>query len=177
MRQNMINSQSLYSFFDVPGTSQLAVAGQVMFDKIKLAPKDGNRFVVVPVSGVDKGVINAIQYAKGLLGNISAVHILLNPSDKNIIEAQWKMQDIDIPLIVLESPNISILEPLTEYVDGIRLRNERSVVIVVLPVIATSKWWHRFLFNQTARLIEKAFEGKEGVATIRVPFSLIDTAY
>jgi hypothetical protein len=167
----------MYSFFDVPEASQLAVAEHVMFDKMKLDPKNGKRFVVVPVSGVDKAVINAIRYAGRLLGNISAVHILLNPSDKDKIEAQWKMQDIAIPLIVLESPNSSILEPLTEYVDGIRLRNERSVVTVVLPVIATSKWWHRFLFNQTARLIERAFEGKEGVATIRVPFSLMDTAY
>ncbi len=161
----MIHSQSRYSFFDVPGVSQLAVAGHVMFD-----PKDGNRFVVVPVSGVDKTVMNAIRYAKRLSGNIFAVHILLNPSDKDRIETQWKMQDIDIPLIVLESPNSSILEPLTEYVDGIRLRHERSVVTVVLPVIATSKWWHRFLFNQTAKLIERAFEGKAGVLTLRVAF-------
>jgi len=167
----------MYSFFDVPGASQRAVTGHVMFDKLKLDPKNENRFVVVPVAGVDKTVINAIRYAKRLLGNIFAVHILLNPSDKDRIEIQWKMQDIDIPLIVLESPNSSILEPLTQYVDDIHLRNERSVVTIVLPVIATWKWWHRFLFNQTARLIERAFEGKAGVATIRVPFSLTDPEY
>src|SRR5208282_824001 len=177
MTQNTIHSQSLNSLFDVPGASQIAVAGHVMFDQIKIDLQNENRFVVVPVAGVDKTVMNAIRYAKSLFGNIFAVHILLNPSDKDRIEAQWKMQDIDIPLIVLESPHISILEPLTKYVDDIHLRNERSVVTIVLPVIVTSKWWHRFLFNQTARLIERAFEGMAGVATIRVPFSLTDPKY
>jgi len=170
-------SQSLYRDFDVPGASQIAVAEHVMFDDMKLGPENGNRFVVIPVAGVDKTVMNAIRYAKRLFGSIVAVHILLDPSDKDRIEHQWKMQRLDIPLVVLESPNSSILGPLTEYVDGIRLRHEGSVVNVVLPVIATSKWWQRFLFNQTARLIERAFEGKEGVATIRVPFSLTDTSY
>ncbi len=173
----MIHSQSLYSFFNVPGTSQIAVSGNLIFDNMKLDAVNGNRFVVVPVADVDKAAINAVRYAKRLFGNIFAVHILLDPSDKERIEQQWKMQRLDIPLIVLESPNSSIIGPLMEYVDGIRLRHFGSVVTVVLPVIATSKWWHRFLFNQTARLIERAFEGKSGVATIRVPFSLTNTVY
>jgi hypothetical protein len=177
MRQSMMYSQSLYRDFDVPGASQIAVAGHVMFDDMKLDPENGNSFIVIPVADVDKAAINAVRYAKLLSGNIVAVHILLNPSDKDRIERQWKMQRLDVPLIVLESPNSSILEPLTEYVDGIRLRHEESVVTVVLPVIETSKWWHRFLFNQTARLIERAFEGKAGVATIRVPFSLTNADY
>ncbi|MBF0505604.1 MAG: hypothetical protein HQL09_02110 [Nitrospirae bacterium] len=173
----MIHSQSLYRHFIVPGASQLAVAGHLVFDDVKLDPKNENRFVVVPVAGVDKTSINGIRYAKRLSGNIFAVHILFDPSDKDRIEREWKTQDMNIPLIILESPNNSIIGPLTEYIDGILLRHTGSVVTVVLPVIATSKWWHRFLFNQTARLIERAFEGKAGVATIRIPFSLTDTSH
>ncbi len=168
-------SVDLDSFFSVPGEYQLASAGHVFSDNMNFDPKNGDRFVVVPVAGVDKAVINTIQYAKLLAGNIVAVHILLNPSDKDRIESQWKMQSIDVPLIILESPNASIIEPLREYVDSIRLHNKESVVTIVLPVIATSKWWLRFLFNGTARLIERAFEGKAGVATIRIPFSLMRT--
>ncbi len=168
-------SMHLNSFFSLPGEHQLAAAGHVSCDNMNFDPKNGNRFVVVPVAGVDKAVINAIQYAKLIAGHIVAVHILLNPSDKDRIESQWKMQSIDVPLILLESPNASIIGPLTEYVDGIRLHNKESIVTVVLPVIATSKWWLRFLFNRTARLIERAFAGKARVATIRVPFSLIES--
>ena len=173
MRQKSVH---LNSFFSVPGAYQLAAVGHVICYHMNFDPKNGNRFVVVPVSGVDKAVINAIEYAKLLAGNIVAVHILLTPSGKDRIESQWKMQSIDVPLIIIESPNTSIIEPLREYVDSICLRNKESAVTVVLPVIVTSGWWHRFLFNHTARLIERAFEGKAGVATIRVPFSLTDTA-
>ncbi|MGO9013570.1 MAG: hypothetical protein ACLQF0_01195 [Dissulfurispiraceae bacterium] len=164
------------SFFSVHGANQLSAVGHVFGDNANFNTKNGNRFVVVPVPGVDKAVINAIQYAKLLTGNIVAVHILLDPSERDKIESQWNMQGMDVPLFILESPNTSIIEPLREYVDNLRLRNKAGVVTVVLPVIATSKWWHRFLFNCTARLIERAFEGKAGVATIRVPFSLTDTA-
>jgi len=174
MRQKSVH---LNSFFSIPGAYQLAVTGDVLFDNINFDPKNGNSFLVVPVAGVDKAVINAIQYAKLIAGNIVAVHILLNTSDKDSIASQWKMQSIDVPLIVLESPNASIIDPLREYVDSIRLHNKESVVTVVLPVIVTSKWWHRLLFNHTAGLIERAFEGKAGVATMRVPFSLTNTAY
>ncbi len=173
MRQTSVH---LNSFLSVPGEYQLAAVGHVLFDNMNFDPNNGNRFVVVPVPGVDKAVMKAIQYAKRISGNIVAVHILLNPPDKDIIESQWKMQNIDVPLIILESPNASIIEPLREYVDSLRRRKKEGVVTVVLPVIAASKWWHRFLFNHTATLIEKAFEGKAGVATIRVPFSLTDTA-
>ena len=170
------NSVHLNSFCSIPGAHQLAAVGHVFCDKKSFDPKDGNRFVVVPVAGVDKAVIKAIRYSKLVAGNIVAVHILLNPSDKDRIESQWEMQSIDVPLIVLESPNTSIVEPLSEYVDSIRLHNKDSAVTIVLPVIATAKWWHRFLFNNTARLIERAFEGTAGVATISVPYSLTDNA-
>ncbi len=173
MRQKSVH---LNSFFSAPGAYQSAATGHVLLDNtIFFNPKNRNRFLVVPVAGVDKAVINALQYAKLIAGNVVAVHILLNPSDKDRIGSQWKMQSIDVPLIILESPNASIIEPLREYVDSIRLHNKESVVTIVLPVIATSKWWLRFLFNGTARLIERAFEGKAGVATIRIPFSLMRT--
>ena len=174
MRQKSVH---LNSFSSIPDAYQSAATGHVLFDNMLFDPKNGNRFLVVPVSGVDKAVINAVQYAKLIAGNIVAIHILLNPPDKDRIASEWKMQSIDVPLIILESPYASIIEPLREYVDSIRLRNKGSVVTIVLPVIATSKWWYRFLFNRTARLIEKAFEERAGVATIRVPFALTNTAY
>lgn len=174
VRQNPIRFKG---FLNTPGAPQLAVAGPVRPDNIKFDPGSGNNIIVVPVGEVDKAVMNAIRYTKLLSGNIFAVHVLLNPSDRERIESLWKKKEPDIPLIVLESPDVSIIGPLREYVNGIRTTNEGSIVTIVLPVLATSKWWHRFLFNQTARLIEKAFEGTTGVVTLRVPFSLANIEY
>jgi hypothetical protein len=78
--------------------------------------------------------------------------------------------------MLLESPEGSIIRPLTAFIDGIRSSHKESVVTIVLPVLITMKWWHRFLHNQSARLIERAFQEEAGVVTVRVPFSLADAS-
>ena len=166
----LIHSQSLQSSCSVVGESQTAVTEHPSLDEIALDVRDGNHFVVIPVADVHKVSMNAIRYAKLLSGEMVAVHILLNPSDRVKMEYQWKMQNIDIPLLTLESPNASLIGPLAAYVNRICRRHQESFVTIVLPVLITQKWWHRLLHNQTARLIERAFQREAGVVTIRVPF-------
>jgi hypothetical protein len=134
--------------------------------------KNGDHFVVIPVANVDKVSMNAIRYSKPFRGAIVAVHVLLNPSCRQEMESQWKLQNIDIPLLILESSNGSIIEPLTTYVDGIRSGRKDSVGDILLPVLITLKWWHRYLHGQTARLIESYSQRDAGVLTVPVPFFL-----
>ena|ERR1700690_661839 len=138
----------------------------------QIDPKSGHHFVIIPVANIDKLSMNAIRYAKYLKGDIVAVHILVNPSDDTALETQWGKHNIDIPLVILESDNGSLIEPLMTYVDGIRCHHKASVVTIVLPVLITPKWWHRYLHNQTARLIESYLRREAGVVTVRVPFIL-----
>lgn len=172
----MIHSQSLQPFFSAYGASPAAVLEHPSLDNMDFDGDDGYNFVVVPVEDADKMSMNAIRYAKILSGEIVAVHILLNPFDSDGMEYRWKLQHIDIPLIILESPDGSLIWPLTAFVDGIRSSHKESVVTIVLPVLITLKWWHRFLHNQSARLIERAFQEEAGVVTVRVPFFLADAS-
>jgi hypothetical protein len=170
----LIHSQSLQSLFSVAGASH-TVSDRPLLGEKAFDAKGGHHFVVIPVADVDKLSMNAILYAKLLSGEIVAVHILLNPSDREGIEYRWKMQNIDIPLIILASPDSSLIRPLMAYVEGIRRRYKENVVTIVLPVLITQTWWHRYLHNQTARFIERAFQREAGVVTIRVPFFLAKT--
>lgn len=174
----MMHSQSLQSLFSVVEASQVAVLEHPLLDDVFFDVKGGQHFVVVPIADVDKlsmnAITNAICYAKLLRGKIAAVHILLNPSDRDRMEYLWKMQNIDTPLYILESPSASPLGPLMAYVDEIRRCHNESVVTIVLPVLIGLKWWQRILHNQTAGLIEKAFQSKAGVVAINAPFSLAD---
>jgi hypothetical protein len=171
----LTDSQSFQSPCSVVGTSRAVVSELPLLDEMALDARGGYHFVVIPIADMDKVSMNAIRYARLLGGAIVAVHILLNPSDRVKMEYRWKMQNIDIPLFILESPNGSIIEPLMTYVDRIRRRHKESFVTIVLPVLITQKWWHRLLHNQTARLIERAFQREAGVVTIRVPFFLART--
>jgi hypothetical protein len=171
----VIHSQSSQSPFGEVGASQAAVADAPSPSKMPLDRKSRHHFVVIPVADADKLSINALQYAKLLSSDIVAVHVLLNPSDVEGIEYRWKMQNMDIPLMILDSPDGSIIRPLMAYVERIRLRYKESVVTIVLPVLDGLKWWQRVLHNQTAGLIERGFQSKAGVATVRVPFFLAET--
>lgn len=168
----LINSNSFQSLISGRGVSQVAFSEFPPLDDWTLDAKSGHHFVVIPVANVDRLSVNAIRYAKYLSGEIVAVHILLNPSDGNEMETQWEIQNIDIPLVILESSNGSLIEPLMTYVDGIRHSRQTSFVTIVLPVLITLKWWHRYLHNQSARLIESYFKREAGVVTVRVPFIL-----
>ncbi len=143
-------------------------------DKLDFARESGNHIVVIPVSEVNMPVMNALHYARLLGGRSFAVHILIGSPDRSGIEYQWELQNIDIPLMVLDSPERSLIGPLREFVSKILNGNKKSIVTVVLPVITGLKWWQRFLHNQTAKLIEKEFQNTKGVVTIRVPFSIAD---
>lgn len=172
----MMHSQSLQSSFSADGASQVAVLEHPLLDDVAFDVKGGQHFVVIPIANVDKLSMNAVRYAKVLNGEIVAVHILLKPSDRAGLECRWKMQNMDIPLIFLESPYGSLIGPLMAYVDGIRRCHKECAVAIVLPVLTGLKWRQRILHNQTAGLIEKAFQSKEEVVTIRVPFSLTDAS-
>jgi hypothetical protein len=177
MENETIHSQSSQPLFSMGGASQIAVMELPVLYEMAPDAEGGGHFVVIPVEDVDKLSMNAIRYAKLLNGEIVAVHILLNPFDLDQTEYRWKLQHTDIPLLILESHNGSLIEPLMAYVDGIRRRCRESFVTIVLPVLSGLKWWQRVLHNQMARLIEKAFEEKSGVVIIRVPFSLQDASY
>lgn len=170
----IIYSQSLNSPFNADGASQVALLERPLLDDVAFDVKGGQHLVVIPIADVDKLAMNAIRYAKVLSGKIVAVHILLNPSDRNRMEYRWEMQNVDIPLIIRESPSGSLIGPLTKFVDDIRSGQEESIVTIILPVLIGLKWWQRILHNQTAGLIEKAFQSKEGVVTVHVMFPLLD---
>ena len=77
-----------------------------------------------------------------------------------------------IPLIVLHSPYRSVVEPLMDYIDGIRERYQDGVITVVLPEFVPQKWWHHLLHNQTAVFLKGVMLFKKGVVSTSVPFHL-----
>jgi len=156
----------------VTGVPQISIVRHPLPHEVAFDESDRDHFVVILVGDLTKPVLNAISYARLLAGETLAIHIRINPSDKRRIEDRWKNLGIDVPLVVLDSADGSIIQPLTEFMNGIRQRHERSLFTFLVPVLSGLKWWQRFLHNQTARLIERAFEGEEGVVTTRLPFSL-----
>ena len=112
---------------------------------------------VIPISGVHRGMINAVTFAESISKHITAVYIELEPGASKAVIEQWKRWFPDIPLEVLPSPYRSIVRPLLEYLDKVDLEhNDGTLTAVVLPEFVPARWWHGLLHNQTTWLIKTA---------------------
>jgi amino acid transporter len=113
--------------------------------------------LVVPVSGVHRGIVDAMAFAQSISKNITAVYIELQPGAGEQIRTEWKAWWPDVPLVVLSSPYRSIISPLLDYLDEDDLRhNDGTQAAVILPEFIPARWWQALLHNQTSILIRAA---------------------
>lgn len=113
--------------------------------------------IVVPISGVHRGIVDAIDYARSMSKDITAVYIELEPGTSTRIHELWQRWFPDIPLAIVQSPYRSIIGPLLDFLDETdRKHNDGQLAAVVLPEFIPAKWWHNLLHNQTSRLIKNA---------------------
>jgi amino acid transporter len=124
--------------------------------------------VIIPVSTFHKGTVKAITYARSISKDVRAVYIALNPERTARIQDIWADWGIKIPLIILESPYRSILQPLLDYIDKLQIEEKNQLITVVLPEFVAAKWWQQMLHNQTALLIRGVLLFKKGVVVTSV---------
>jgi hypothetical protein len=135
-------------------------------------PRIGKNPVVVLVGGIHKGVVEALEYAKSISPNVTALTVDLDPTQTTRLRLKWPEWAPDVPLVVLESPYRSILRPLLEYIDRMERQGEGRYLTVVLPEFIPSHWWEHFLHNQTALLVKAALLFRPGKVTVSVPYHL-----
>lgn len=128
--------------------------------------------VIVPVSGMQQAVLNAVKYAKALSDDVTAVYVCIDPVETARMQTKWDRHCMGVPLNIMESPYRSIREPLMDYIDEIQKRYRDGIITVVLPEFVPSRWWHHLLHNQTALFIKGLLLFKRGVVSTSVPFHL-----
>lgn len=141
-------------------------------DKGSLPPIRRHR-VVVPIADVHQGVIAALNYARSISEDVTAVYVETNPDETAKVRAKWEAWGEGTRLEVLQSDYRSIVGPLIDYVDKIDDKRRRDqVVTIVLPQFVPARRWHNLLHNQTALLIHAAFLFRRDVMVTDVPFHL-----
>jgi amino acid transporter len=113
--------------------------------------------VIIPISGIHRGTINAISFARRIARDVTAVYIELEPGSAEAVKEKWAEIFPHIPLVVLSSPYRSIIQPLLDYLDEDDTHHEDGQqAIIVLPEFVPAKWWHSLLHNQTAWALKAA---------------------
>jgi amino acid transporter len=113
--------------------------------------------VVIPVSGVHRGMVNAVLFAQSISQNVTGVYVELEPGSGPHVRELWNEWWPDIPLVVVPSPYRSLVGPLLNYLEQTDAEhNDGQLAVVVLPEFVTTRWWQNLLHNQTAILIKAA---------------------
>jgi hypothetical protein len=113
--------------------------------------------VVIPISGVHRGIIDAVDFARGISREVTAVYIELDPVATERVKKDWERWFPDIPLEVRQSPYRSIVGPLIDFLDETdEKHNDGHLAAVILPEFVPAKWWHGLLHNQTTWMLKAA---------------------
>ena len=128
--------------------------------------------VLVPVSGIQRAVVEALDYAKTLSTDVRAIYVNVDPAATEDIQRSWRQWGADLRLVVLESPYRSLMEPLLEYIEQVAAERPDGYITVVLPEFVPARWWHHLFHNQRALLIKGALLFKPNTVVTSVPFHL-----
>lgn len=129
--------------------------------------------VIVPISGIHRGVINALQYAKSISTNgVKAVYVDFDEEATYKLQQKWEKWGSGVELVVLQSPYRSLTRPLLRYIDRLRRKGGDDFVTVVLPEFVPARWWQQLLHNQSSLLLKGALLFKKCVVVVSVPYHL-----
>jgi amino acid transporter len=149
-----------------------AVAEQVALSRDARPPRPRRNLIIIPIGGVNKAVIRAVDYARSRGGEVRAVLIDVDKEETAVVEIKWAQWGCGVPLIVLPSPYRSILGALLDYVEENLEKDPECWITVVLPEILPARWWQNILHNQRALLLKGALLFKDRVVLTDVPFHL-----
>src|ERR1051326_1288697 len=129
--------------------------------------------VIVPISGIHRGVLKALEYAKTIAhGHVTALYINLDDEATQKLRAKWGEWVEGVELVVIASPYRSLVGPLVRYIDRRLKLHEDEMVTVVLPEFVPARWWQHLLHNQSSLMLKGALLFKPNVIVISVPYHL-----
>ena len=148
------------------------VAGQLTMEGLEpLRPI--RHEVIVPISGIHRGVVRALEYAKSIAPHhVTAVYVDLDEEATRILREKWTKFAGDIDLVVLASPYRALTRPLLRYIDRIDREHRDDLLTIVVPEFVPAKWWQHLLHNQSSLTLKAALLFKEGVIVTNVPYHL-----
>ena len=129
--------------------------------------------VIVPISGIHRGVIAALEYAKSIAPHhVTAVYVNLDDETTQKLREKWQEWGSGVSLVVVASPYRSLQRPLLNYIDRVKRSSHGEVVTIVLPEFVPARWWQNLLHNQNTLFLKGALLFKKGVVVTNVPYHL-----
>jgi amino acid transporter len=131
--------------------------------------------VVIPISGLHRGVMNAIRYGMSISHDLRVCFVKTDEESYQRMKIAWEDKFPNMQLHVLESPYRSISGPILDFIDQVSKEHPTEFITVIFPEFVTAKWHHQLLHNQTAWLIKLSLIYKKKVIVTSVKYHLTTT--
>jgi amino acid transporter len=131
------------------------------------------RRVLVLISGVHRGTLLALNFARSISDDVTAVHVSIDDENAKKIKDKWESWGEGTRMVILESPYRLLLEPILEYVEQfVSNRKPNESIVLVVPQFIPKHWYHNLLHTQTAEMLRLALRFRRGVVIIEVPYQV-----
>jgi len=162
------------AFYRVHG-HYLALARQLSLEDFGPPARVDRHRVILPISGVHRGVVAGLRYARALSDDVTAVYVSSDPEQAAAVQKKWGLWGAGVRLVVLSSPYRLLVEPIVAYIKEIAAqRQPNEVITVVVPQFVPRKTWHNLLHAQTAILLRLALLFERGIVITSVPYQVGD---
>jgi len=133
-----------------------------LVEQIKSNSQTGgvNSAALVLVGSLSKGTMQALLYATSISNKVVAVHVDIGLNKQDQFVQKWEALDLDIPLVILNSPYRSLIEPLADFASEYETQHPDLYVTMVIPNMVTQNWWEDLLHNQNGFFIRSALCSK-----------------
>jgi amino acid transporter len=127
--------------------------------------------VIMPVSGVHQGTLAALRYARILSDDVTAVYVMVEPTESEKIQKKWETWGEGVRLVVLNSPYRLLLEPLLEYITDIAQRRQPGETLtIVVPEFVSNSRVTAALHMNTAEILRSQLKRQHDIVIINVPY-------
>jgi len=149
------------------------VAKQLSLDAFGAPTRPRRHRVIVTLGGVHRGTLRALNYARALSPDVTAVHVSLDPDEEQKVRAKWETWGDGVRLVIIPSPYRALLEPILAYIRSIaRQRQPGEILTVVVPQFVPERAIHNFLHMQTAFALQIGLLGVRDVVITEVPYHI-----
>jgi hypothetical protein len=147
------------------------LASLLSLDQYGAPPRVARHRVLLPISGVHRGSLAALRYAKTLSDDITAVHVSMDPEEAEKLRLKWETWGEGVRLVILDSPYRLLVEPLLEYIEEISAqRQPNEVITIIVPQFVPQSRVTNLLHTQTAFILRLALLFKRGIVITNVPY-------
>jgi hypothetical protein len=160
----------VFIFFNIHGHYR-ALAAELSLDSFGVPTRVRRNRVILPIGGVHRGTLQALNYARALSPDVTAVHVALDPDEETKVRQKWERWGDGVRLVVINSPYRALTEPLLEYIREVAAqRQPGEVLTVVVPEFVPNKSWHNLLHMQTALFLQIGLLGLRDIVITEVPY-------